>query len=135
MDCRGLAERGKHCSRRLLVVALLAWAVPGGTQTADAPEAPQAKPAAASPPTSPPRDAPRLHLYLGDARDLLSEKEWDALASAQGPDLEDPATQSTEVVEVKGERETQSVPMGIASVFWAIRHPTQAWRILAPVPP
>lgn len=30
---------------------------------------------------------------------------------------------------------SQDIWGGIAAPFWAIRHPTQAWRILVPIPP
>jgi hypothetical protein len=30
---------------------------------------------------------------------------------------------------------SQDVWGGVAAPFWAIRHPTQAWRILVPIPP
>jgi hypothetical protein len=38
-------------------------------------------------------------------------------------------------VNVEGTRPEVYVPGGIASLPWAVMHPTQAWRILLPVPP
>lgn len=38
-------------------------------------------------------------------------------------------------VEVQGTRPEVYVPGGIASLPWAVVHPTQAWRIFLPVPP
>ncbi len=38
-------------------------------------------------------------------------------------------------VEVQGTRPEIYVPGGIASLPWAVMHPTQAWRIFMPVPP
>ncbi len=48
--------------------------------------------------------------------------------------------ETLEEVEVEGRRSkaaprTPIVPGGIAAPFWALAHPTQAWRILAPLPP
>lgn len=51
-------------------------------------------------------------------------------------------TESTviEEVEVEGRRDsipasTPTIPPGIAAPFWALFHPTQAWRILLPLAP
>jgi hypothetical protein len=38
-------------------------------------------------------------------------------------------------VQVEGSRPEVYVPGGIASLPWAVMHPTQAWRIFLPVPP
>lgn len=38
-----------------------------------------------------------------------------------------------DTVQVKSAKNTPDVPGGILSVFWAMWHPTQAWRIVAPV--
>ena len=48
--------------------------------------------------------------------------------------------QNIEEIEVEGARIppptfTPRVWPGIAAPFWALFHPTQAWRILAPIPP
>ena len=40
-----------------------------------------------------------------------------------------------EQVQVEGTRPDVYVPVGIASLPWAVMHPTQAWRIFLPVPP
>jgi len=44
------------------------------------------------------------------------------------------AAESVETVEVEGRRPAPDVPSGLLSIPWAIRHPTQAWRIFAPIP-
>jgi hypothetical protein len=38
-------------------------------------------------------------------------------------------------VQVEGTRPDVYVPAGLASLPWAVMHPTQAWRIFMPVPP
>jgi hypothetical protein len=40
----------------------------------------------------------------------------------------------TETVQVEGERQLAPVSVGLMAIPWAIIHPTQAWRILMPVP-
>jgi hypothetical protein len=40
----------------------------------------------------------------------------------------------TETVQVEGERPLNPVSIGIMAIPWAIMHPTQAWRILMPMP-
>ena len=50
--------------------------------------------------------------------------------------LTDPdETVEEQQVEVQGTRPEVYVPGGIASLPWAVVHPTQAWRIFLPVPP
>jgi hypothetical protein len=39
-----------------------------------------------------------------------------------------------ETVQVQGERQITPVSVGLMAIPWAIVHPTQAWRILMPVP-
>lgn len=46
--------------------------------------------------------------------------------------------ENIEEVEVEGERDIPSTPRvwpGIFAPFWALANPTQAWRIIAPLPP
>jgi hypothetical protein len=50
--------------------------------------------------------------------------------------LEDPdeAYDVQETVQVQGERQLPQVSAGLMAIPWAVIHPTQAWRILMPVP-
>lgn len=46
--------------------------------------------------------------------------------------------ETIEEVEVEGERDIPATPRvwpGIFAPFWALANPTQAWRIIAPLPP
>jgi hypothetical protein len=46
--------------------------------------------------------------------------------------------ENIEEVEVEGERNIPATPRawpGLLAPFWAMAHPTQAWRIFAPLPP
>jgi hypothetical protein len=49
--------------------------------------------------------------------------------------LQEPEEMEVQQVQVEGSRPEVYVPGGIASLPWAVMHPTQAWRILLPVPP
>jgi hypothetical protein len=69
-----------------------------------------------------------LDLKAPDIRRLVPEVEL------REP-LEDPAEIEVQQVQVEGSRPEVYVPGGIASLPWAVMHPTQAWRILLPVPP
>jgi hypothetical protein len=40
--------------------------------------------------------------------------------------------QEAETVQVKGEKDAPDVPGGFGALWWALNHPSQAWRILAP---
>ena len=41
-------------------------------------------------------------------------------------------TQDTETVAVKGEAAAPDVPGGFGALWWALNHPSQAWRIVTP---
>ena len=76
----------------------------------------------------------KLDLRPPKITDVLSEV---AIARALST-TRDPET--IEEIEVEGSRNkaaplTPVVPGGILAPFWAVLHPTQAWRILAPLPP
>jgi hypothetical protein len=82
------------------------------------------KPGAASP-------AP-LKLQIGDVRKYMMPNEYRAAVNAPDPD------KGTIVVEGRREllpmKSQQPVPGGLIAPFWAIAHPTQAWRVLVPDP-
>ncbi|MFL6600037.1 MAG: hypothetical protein ACJ8R9_01765 [Steroidobacteraceae bacterium] len=40
--------------------------------------------------------------------------------------------QQDETVSVKGEGPPPDVPLGFGAIWWALNHPSQAWRILTP---
>jgi hypothetical protein len=48
---------------------------------------------------------------------------------------EEPIDIDEQQVQVEGSRPEIYVPGGLASLPWAVMHPTQAWRIFMPVPP
>jgi hypothetical protein len=83
--------------------------------------------------TAPGKASPApLKLSIGDVRKYMMPHEFAAMVRA--PD----ADRNTVVVE--GERVLlpakfdQPVPPGIIAPFWAIAHPTSAWRIFVPDP-
>ena len=82
-----------------------------------------------SPSDSPAKAAP-LDLKAPEIHRVISEVQ-----------LREPLDEPQEVVEeqeqvqVQGSRPEIDLPIGIASLPWAVMHPTQAWRIFLPVPP
>lgn len=68
-----------------------------------------------------------LDLKAPDIRRLVPET--DLREPLQEPEIEE------QQVQVEGTRPEVYVPGGIASLPWAVMHPTQAWRIFLPVPP
>lgn len=75
-----------------------------------------------------------LDLRAPDITRIFSPQELQRLlANTIDPDIEE--------VEVEGTRpkvvppETPAVWPGVLAPFWALAHPTQAWRIFAPMPP
>ncbi|HMN44320.1 MAG TPA: hypothetical protein PKE27_07100 [Povalibacter sp.] len=81
-----------------------------------------------------------LDLKLPDITRIFTQEQINRILAG----IRDPDT--IEEVEVEGLRRRAPVPntpvissplvsAGIFSPFWALAHPTQAWRILAPIPP
>jgi hypothetical protein len=116
-----------------LVISLGAHAAEPA-QPAEVPRiaASQAKPASESdlPASAPPPR--RLDLRVGKIRDLMSRREMAALLGS--PDWEKDA------IVVEGQRELlpmkfeESIPSGfpLATLWWALRNPSQSWRTLLP---
>ena len=109
---------------RTLIACVLMLAV--GTATADDKKAAPAKTTARDP-------SKPLDLRAPNITDLFSAQEI-ALIIAKT------FSEDIEGVEVRGKRlvepsATPDVWGGLAAPFWALANPTQAWRILAPVPP
>jgi hypothetical protein len=50
------------------------------------------------------------------------------------PEPGEERVESQESVRVSGTRELAPVSVGLMALPWAIRHPTQAWRIFMPIP-
>lgn len=83
--------------------------------------------------TSPPAPAEPLDLRPPDITKLYTSQQLaDLMARLEARNIEE--------IEVEGARVppptfTPRVWRGIAAPFWALLHPTQAWRIFAPIPP
>ena len=71
--------------------------------------------------------APALDLTPPDIRQLLPESQWRSPLA-----LPEDEPEPEDTVQVRGTRRTPDIPGGIASVFWALAHPSEAWRIVAP---
>jgi len=112
----------------LLIVAT-GLALAGAAAHADDAAAPAA---AAKPPAKP--LAKSLDLRPPDIGKLYTDEQLEAM-------LEKLEAEHIERVEVEGARvppppsATPEIWAGIGAPFWALFHPTQAWRILAPLAP
>ena len=111
-------------TRTATLPLIIAVALTGGVASADDEAA--AKTAAAAP-------AKPLDLRAPDIKNLYTSEQFAAI-------LEKMDKANIEGVEVEGARMpaptfTPRVWPGIAAPFWALFHPTQAWRIFAPIPP
>lgn len=80
--------------------------------------------------TVPPRGA--LDLRPPDLRSLHVENLQEFAASADSDD-EEPVTIVSAPLRREEEPDTHPSVAGIASLYWAARHPTQAWRVLLPI--
>jgi len=58
-----------------------------------------------------------------------------APATLYAASTDEPVEIDEQQVQVEGTRPEVYVPGGLASLPWAVMHPTQAWRIFMPVPP
>jgi hypothetical protein len=90
--------------------------------------APAAAAIAAKPAATPPK---RLDLRAPDVTHLFSQEQLSKVLAAT-------YRENIEEVEVEGERDIPSTPQvwpGIFAPFWALANPSQAWRIIAPLPP
>jgi hypothetical protein len=71
-----------------------------------------------------------LDLRLGDIRRYITPEDYRALMGA-------PAMEANTVIvqadaPLLPEKSSQPIPGGIMAPFWALAHPTQAWRLLVP---
>ena len=108
----------------LLIAAGVAAEPPKRNTSVPKTEPGVAKPGALSP-------AP-LKLRVGDVRQYMMPSEFAAAVNGSDPERD------TVVVEGKREllpmKSMQPVSPGIIAPFWAVAHPTQAWRIFVPDP-
>jgi hypothetical protein len=107
----------------------------GGTGTASAKSAAQpatsTAPAANAKAGSEPGKAPNRPLNLA-APDVRTVVPADQLKEPLPSQDQEADAQEAETVQVKAGPGGPEVPSGFASIWWAVTHPTQAWRILSP---
>jgi len=90
---------------------------------------PAAKAGAASPAKDGSSTPRPLNLTAPDVRTVVSAAE---LKEPLPSDAQISEVQESETVSVKGESDAPDVPGGFGALWWALNHPAQAWRILAP---
>lgn len=101
------------------------------SEAAAAEERAAATPAAATFAARPATPAKQLDLRAPDVTHLFTEAQINRVLAAT-------FRENIEEVEVEGERNIPDTPRvwpGIFAPFWALANPTQAWRIIAPLPP
>jgi hypothetical protein len=79
--------------------------------------------------TQPPRLLRVLDLKSPDIHEVMSAEQI-AAAIPNPDDIED---LDPETVQVHGATPAPYVPGGFAAIYWAVTHPIQSWRVLAPV--
>ncbi len=82
--------------------------------------------APAADPTQPARLVHVLDLKAPDIRDVMSADE----IAAAIPNSDE--TEMPETVQVRGAVPAPYVPSGFAALYWAVTHPLDSWRIVAP---
>jgi hypothetical protein len=70
-----------------------------------------------------------LNLNAPDVRTVVSAEELKEPLPSDGQITE---TQESDTVSVKAESDAPDVPGGFGALWWALNHPSQAWRIVAP---
>jgi hypothetical protein len=78
--------------------------------------------------SQPPRPVHVLDLKAPDIHDVMSADEIAAALPDSDEDYGGPET-----VQVRGVVPVPYVPGGFAALYWAVTHPIESWRILAPV--
>jgi hypothetical protein len=96
---------------------------PATTSAPRAPAGNAAKGAAAS-------HANPLDLTTPDIRTVVPAEE---LKEPLPTEEQQAQAEDSDSVEVKSAEDTPDVPGGFGALWWALRHPTQAWRIFTPV--
>ncbi len=70
-----------------------------------------------------------LNLTAPDVRTVVSADELKEPLPSNEQITE---TQEDQTVSIKGEGVPTDVPGGLGAIWWAMNHPSQAWRILVP---
>ncbi len=79
---------------------------------------------------APPAPARRLDLRVGDIRKYMTPEEFRALITGREEDRNTIVVQAdAPLLPMKSELD---VPGGILAPFWALAHPTSAWRLFLP---
>lgn len=107
----------------------LALVVCGIAEAADPPSRP-APATGPAPAVTPAKAAKRLDLRIGDVRKYMMPKEYRATIQPRDPDADTVVVEGARVL--LPSEELKPVPGGIMAPFWAIRHPTKAWRLFVP---
>jgi len=71
-----------------------------------------------------------LNLTPPDVRTIVSPQELQEPLPTQEQQAQE---SESATVEVQSDPDTPDVPGGFGALWWALRHPTQAWRIFTPV--
>jgi hypothetical protein len=117
-------KHGLGLGLALVVCGVVDAAEPPARAAATAPAPAAAKPAVAPAPAKP------LDLRIGDVRKYMMPRDFQAALKA--PDAE------SNTVVVEGQREVapmrmvEDVPLGLASLWYGVKDPKNAWRLLAP---
>jgi hypothetical protein len=70
-----------------------------------------------------------LNLNAPDIRTVVPPEELKEPLPASEQAFEE---QEADTVQIKGESNAPDVPGGFGALWWALNHPSQAWRIVAP---
>jgi hypothetical protein len=111
--------------RNTLISLAFAAAIPAAW--ADDPPPPKFSVTAADS-TQPPRLVRVLDLKSPDIHDVMSADE----IAAALPNPDETELDGPETVQVHGAVPAPYVPGGFAALYWAVTHPLQSWRIVAP---
>ena len=71
-----------------------------------------------------------LNLNAPDVRSVVPADELKAPLPTNDQIAE---TQEASTVSVKGDKALEEAPLGFGALWWALNHPSQAWRIFTPV--
>ena len=111
----------------------VALVMSAATQAADRPAAAprsEASKPAKSPASAKPEVRKPLDLRIRDVREYMTPELLNALINAPDPDSNTIVVEGTRLLPME---HIENVPPGLVSLWYAAKHPANAWRIFAPV--
>jgi hypothetical protein len=127
MNLKDVGGRGRMLNVALLAAVLVGNGAAASPAVATSPTSGKAMPVATS---GAPQGA--LDLRLPGLQSLHLQDLQQVVAFSDSEEADGPTIAAAPLL-LDQSADSESSPAGIASLYWAVRHPTQAWRVLLPI--